>query len=155
MAEKTGIKIICDNRKAFHNYYFEDRYEAGMVLTGTEVKSLRQGQANIRDSYADFVGSDLYLFNSHISHYELGNRMNHVPRRDRKLLMHRKELDKLRGKSEIRGYTLIPLKLYFKKGLVKVELGLGRGKKSFDKREATKEREEKRTLSRLVKLRNR
>lgn len=151
MTEKEGIKIICDNRKAFHHYFFEDKYEAGIVLTGTEVKALRTGKGSLQDSYADFFRGELFLLNAHIGPYAMGNRQNHEPRRRRKLLMHRKQLEKLRGKSDIRGYSIIPLKFYFSHGIIKVELGLGRGKKSFDKRQTTKDREEKRKLDRIMR----
>ena len=146
-----GIKIITDNPKAFHNYFIDERVEAGLILTGTEVKSLRQGKANLRDAYAVFKGRELFLINAHISPYAMGNRENHEPLRTRKLLLHRSELDKLWGRTEVRGCSLIPLKLYFKKGLAKVELGVGRGKKLHDKRAATKEREERRKMERIKK----
>lgn len=146
-----GIKIICDNKKAFHNYFIEDRFEAGLVLKGTEVKSLRDGKANIRDAYAVFRQRELFLINAHINAYALGNRANHEPLRSRKLLLHRSELDKIWGKSEIKGYALIPLKMYFKKGIAKVEIGIGRGKKLHDKRASEKERESKRELDRVKK----
>lgn len=153
MTEKKagGIKIICDNRKAFHNYTIEEKFEAGLVLTGTEVKSLRAATANLRDAYAVFKGGELFLMNAHINPYAQGNRANHEPLRTRKVLMHREELSKLWGKMEIKGYALVPLKLYFKKGLAKVELGLGRGKKSHDKRHDIKERDEKRRMQKLTR----
>lgn len=146
-----GIKIICDNRKARHNYFIEDRFEAGICLKGTEVKSLRDGKANLMDAYAIFKSGELFLLNAHISPYTLGNRANHEPLRTRKLLLHRSELSKLWGKIEIKGYSLIPLKMYFKKGIAKVEIGIGKGKKLHDKRASTKEREEKKAMSQAVK----
>ncbi len=146
-----GIKIICENRKARHNYSIEERFEAGIVLRGTEVKSLRNGKANLQDSYAIFKNTELYLLNAHISPYEMGNRENHDPLRTRKLLMSRAELDKLWGRAEIKGNAVIPLKMYFKKGIVKVEIGLGKGKKLYDKRSTEKEREMKRDLDRAVR----
>lgn len=146
-----GIKIVSENKKAFHNYSFEEKFEAGIVLKGTEVKSLREGTVNIRDSYAVFSGRELFLINAHLSPYKMGNRENHDPLRSRKLLLHRHELDKIWGKAEIRGYALIPLKVYFKKGKVKVEIGIGVGKKLHDKRASIKEREGKRELDRLRK----
>jgi SsrA-binding protein len=155
MSDEGGIKIICDNKKAFHNYFIEEKFEAGMVLKGTEVKSLRTGKANIRDAYAVFKGMELYLINAHISAYEMGNRENHEPLRTRKLLLKHSELSKLWGKTEIKGYALVPLKMYFKKGLAKIEIGIGRGKKSFDKRASTKEKEAKRDMARVVKQKNR
>jgi len=146
-----GIKIISENRKARHNYFIEDRFEAGIMLKGTEVKALREGKANIQDAYAVFSNGELYLLNAHIPPYARGNRENHDPLRTRKLLLHRAELEKLWGKIEIKGYSLIPLKMYFKKGLAKVEVGLGRGKKMHDKRASTKEKEANRQLDRARK----
>src|SRR5436309_2153627 len=141
-----GIKIVCENRKARHNYFLEDRFEAGMVLQGTEVKSLRDGKANLQDAYAIFKGGELWLLNAHIAQYTLGNRANHEPLRTRKLLLHHSELHKLRGKMENKGYSLIPTKLYFKGGKAKVEVALGRGKKAHDKRDSIKDREMKRQM---------
>ncbi len=152
MSDEGGIKIICDNRKARHNYFLEDKFEGGLVLTGTEVKSLRNGKANLQDSFAIYKNGEVFLLNAHISHYEHGNRSNHEPERTRKVLLHREEINKLYGKMETKGYSLIPTKLYFKKGKAKVELALARGKKSHDKREVTKEREAKRQMDRLKRL---
>jgi SsrA-binding protein len=146
-----GIKIVCENRKARHNYFIEDKYEAGLVLTGTEVKSLRDGKGNLQDSYAIFKGGELFLLNSNIAPYAMGNRENHEPLRTRKLLLKHDEIKKLWGKIEIKGYSLIPLKIYFKKGIAKVEIALARGKKSHDKRESTKERDAKRDLAKITK----
>lgn len=149
MTGESGIKIICENRKARHNYFIEDRFEAGMCLKGSEVKSLREGKANLQDAYAVFTRGELFLMNAHIAPYVMANRENHEPLRSRKLLLHKAELSKLWGKKEIRGYSLIPLKMYFKKGRAKVEIAIARGKKSHDKRASTKEREAKRQLDRL------
>ena len=146
-----GIKIICDNRKARHNYFLEDRIEAGLVLTGTEVKSLRDGKANLQDAYAIFKRGEIWLLNAHIAPYHLGNRANHEPLRTRKLLLHREELSKLYGKMETKGFNLIPLKMYFKKGKAKIELALARGKKSHDKRATMKERDAKKQMNQLTK----
>ena len=146
-----GIKIVTENRKAFHNYSIEEKCEAGIVLTGTEVKSLRDGKANLSDAYAVFQKSELFLINAHIPVYAQGNLNNHAPLRTRKLLLHAHELDKLTSKIQIRGYSLIPLKMYFKKGICKVELGLGKGKKSHDKRDAEKEKDVKRAMAQLKK----
>jgi SsrA-binding protein len=151
MSDEGGIKIICDNKKAFHNYFIEDRFEAGIVLWGTEVKSLRNGKANIRDGYGIFKSGELFLMNAHIGAYEQGNRENHDAMRTRKLLLHRSELGKLWGKSEIKGYNLIPIKMYFKNGIAKVEIALARSKKAHDKRASTREKEAKRDLERLKK----
>lgn len=147
----AGIKIICDNRKAFHDYAIEERWEAGLVLQGTEVKSLRDGKASLRDAYAVLKNKELWLLNAHITPYSHGSHANHEPLRTRKLLLHRAELEKLWSKLEIRGYTLLPLKLYFKDGVVKAELGLGKGKKLHDKRATAKERDAKRNMAQLKK----
>ena len=152
MGDDGGIKIICENRKARHNYYLEDRFEAGLVLTGTEVKALRAGKATLQDAYAIFQKGELFLLNANISAYTHGNRENHDPLRSRKLLLHKSEIHKLFGKIEIRGYSLIPVKMYFKKGLAKVEIAIAKGKQSHDKREVTKEREAKRQMDRLKRL---
>lgn len=146
-----GIKVICQNKKAYQNYSIEEKLEAGIVLWGTEVKALRATKANIKDAYAIFKTRELFLLNAHISAYAMGNRENHEPLRTRKLLMHRKQLDKLWGKSEVQGYNIIPLKLYFKKGVAKVELGVGRSRKKFDKRAVVKKREDDRQMARALK----
>lgn len=146
-----SLKIICDNRAAFHHYAIEEKVEAGLVLLGTEVKALREGKANLRDAYAILKNGELWLLNAHISPYTHGNRENHDPLRSRKLLLKKSELHKLWGRLKIKGYTLLPLKLYFKEGIVKAELGLGKGKKLHDKRQAIKERDEKRRLAQTLK----
>ena len=151
MAESSGIKIISENRKAFHNYFVEDKFEAGIMLKGTEVKSLREGKASLQDAYGLLKGRELFLLNAHIPPYKLGTRENHDPLRTRKLLLNRSELDKLWTKLEIKGYSLIPLKMYFKNGIAKVEIAIAKGKKSYDKREATKEKEVKRAMAKITK----
>lgn len=148
-------KLICNNKKAFHEYSIEERFEAGLVLKGTEVKSLRLGKANLNDSFALVRDGEAYLHNLHISPYAFGNRENHDPDRMRKLLLHRTEINKLFGRIREQGYTLIPLKLYFKDGLAKVELGLAKGKKLHDKREDMKQKEMKRDVAQALKERNR
>lgn len=148
-------KLIAQNKKAFHDYHIEERFEAGIVLVGTEVKSLRNGKANFRDSFVLIRDGEAWLNNLHISPYDFGNRANHDPDRVRKLLLHRREIDRLNGRVREQGYTLIPLRLYFRNGMVKVEIGLARGKKQYDKREDIKKRETKRELAALVKQRNR
>lgn len=155
MSDEGGIKIICENRKARHNYFLEERFEAGIILTGTEVKSLREGKANLMDSYAIFRGDELFLLNANIATYTQGNRQNHEPLRTRKLLLHRAELNKLWGKADHSGYTMVPTKMYFKKGIAKVEIALGKGKKGFDKRDSTKERDVKREMAKTLKKRQR
>lgn len=144
-----GIKIVCDNRKAGHNYYLEDRTEAGIVLKGTEVKSLRAGKAHLNDAYAIFKGKELFLLNAHIAPYDQGHRDNHDPLRTRKLLLNRSEINKIWTRIEVDGYNLIPTKIYFKKGRAKIEMALGKSKKAHDKRAATKEKESKRDLDRM------
>ncbi len=141
------------NRKARFDYEMEDEYEAGIVLKGTEIKSIRNGKANIKDSYAIIRNNELYLLNSHISLYEEGNRFNHEETRTRKLLMHKKEILKLRDKIEKEGYTLIPLKMYFKGSKLKVLIGLAKGKKNYDKREAIKKRDTEREMQKIIKYR--
>jgi SsrA-binding protein len=148
------IKLICRNRKAYFDYEIDGLYEAGMVLQGTEVKSLRLGRANIENAYARFRDGEVYLFNAHISPYPHAAGENHAPDRPRKLLLHGQELKRLLGKLQERGFTLIPLKLYFKNQHAKVELGLAKGKKKADKRETIRRREEQRELERARKRRN-
>jgi len=148
-------KIICQNKTARMNYFFEDTYEAGIALVGTEVKALREGRANLRDSYARVSDGEVYIYDVNISTYTFGNRNNHEPLRVRKLLLHKREIRKLYGKSREKGLALIPLKLYFKNGRVKVELGLGRGKKFHDKREDMKLRDDKRDMERALRAKNR
>ena len=150
MGEK-GIKILIDNRKARHDYHILDTYEAGIVLKGTEVKSIRAGKANLKDSYARVEKGELFLYNMHISPYEQGNRFNHEPKRTRKLLMHKHEINRLLGRTKEKGLSLVPLKLYFKNNKVKVELALAKGKKLHDKRRALAERDAKREMERARK----
>ncbi len=139
------------NRKARYDYEIEDEYEAGIVLTGTEIKSIRLGKANIKDSYAIIKNNEAYLLNTHISEYSEGNRFNHEETRTRKLLLHKKEIYKLRDKLEIEGYTLVPLKIYFVKGRAKVLIGVAKGKKNYNKKETIKERDIKREQDRYMK----
>lgn len=156
MARKdNGEKIICQNKPARVNYFIDDIYEAGIVLVGTEVKSLRAGNANLKDSYARIEDGEVYLHDLHIGPYSHGNRANHDPRRVRKLLLHGREIRKLYGKSREKGLALVPLKAYFKNGKVKVEFGVGRGKKLYDKREDIKVREDKREMERGLRRKNR
>ena len=150
-----GEKIICTNKQARFDYHLEDRYEAGLVLQGTEVKSLRDGRANLKDSYAVVDGGEVYLYNCHISPYPNGGYANHEPQRVRKVLLHRKEIRRLVGKTQERGLTLIPLRLYFLRGKAKVELALARGKKQYDKREDMKQRDADREIERAFRERHR
>lgn len=154
MAKGTsGVKYIAENCKARHDYFIHETYEAGIALTGTEVKSLRQGKANLKDSFCRIENGELLLLGMHISPYEQGNRFNHDPLRTRRLLMHKYEILKLFGKTKEKGYTLIPLNLYFKKGKVKVTVALVSGKKLYDKRQALAEKEAKRDIERRMKER--
>ena len=146
-----GDKVITNNRKAFHDYLIEDSIEAGLVLTGTEIKSIRQGKVNIRDSYARPQDGDLWLLNTHIAQYTEGNRYNHEPTRPRKLLLHRKELRMLSAAVERKGLTLVPLKMYLKNGRAKVEIGIATGKKLHDKRKSMIKREMDREIEKAVK----
>jgi SsrA-binding protein len=141
-------KLICQNKKAWHNYFIEDKYQAGIALLGTEVKSLREGKANLGDSYGTIKNGEVFLVDAHISPYNFGNRFNHDPLRTRKLLLHKKEIRRLIGKVQERGFTLIPLRLYFSDGKAKVELGLAKGKKLFDKRESLKRKTMERDMER-------
>jgi len=141
-------KLICQNKKAFHNYFIEETYQAGISLLGSEVKSLREGKVNLGDSYGDIKRSELFLVDAHISPYPQANRLNHNPLRTRKLLLHKKEIKRLIGKVEQKGYTLIPVKLYFVNGKVKVDLALAKGKKLFDKRETLKKKTMEREMER-------
>jgi SsrA-binding protein len=146
-------QLICVNRQARHNYFIDETYEAGLVLVGSEVKSLRDGKANLTDSYAQIRRGEAFLINTHISPYAGANRFNHEPKRARKLLLHAREIERLTGKTKERGLTLIPLKLYFKNGRAKVELGLARGKKLYDKRETLKRKIAEREVERSIKAR--
>lgn len=147
----SSEKAVAINRKARHDYHILETYEAGMVLRGTEVKSLRQGRANIRDSFARIEGGEIFLHNLHISPYEFGPVAEQDPTRRRKLLLHKREIKKLLGKTAERGLTLIPLRLYFKEGLAKAELALAKGKRSYDKRQDLKKKEADRDIERAVK----
>ena len=146
-----GEKLICTNRQARHEYHIEESCEAGLVLQGTEVKSLREGRANLKDSYASVDNGEVYLYECHISPYPNGGYANHEPKRARKVLLHKKEIRRLLGKTQERGLTLIPLRLYFLRGKAKVELALARGKKLYDKREDMKRRDADREIERAFK----
>ena len=152
MAQEPKEKDVATNRKAFHDYFIEEKLEAGIVLKGTEVKSIREGKVNLRESYASVEHGEAILHNCHISPYSHGNIMNHDPLRPRKLLLHRKEINKLLGKTQQRGLTLVPLRIYFsKRGQAKVEIALVKGKKQYDRREAIKSREAGREVERAMK----
>jgi len=154
MAITKGIKLIAENRKAYHDYFIDEKYECGVVLSGTEVKSIRAGKCNLKDSYCQVKDGELFLIGVHISPYEHGNRFNLDPMRTRKLLMHKKEIIKLFSKTKLDGLTLVPTKCYFKDGKVKFEVGLARGKKNYDKRDTVSERDAKRDIERAMKMKN-
>ena len=147
----TGIKPVAQNKKAFHDYFIEETLEVGIVLTGTEVKSIRAGRVNLRDSYAAVEGGEMFLVGAHISPYEQGNIFNHEPLRTRKLLAHASEIRRLYGKVQMAGYTLVPTKLYFKDGRVKVEIGLAKGKALYDKRQTLAKKEAQRDMERALR----
>jgi len=151
----TGERLVATNRKARHEFFIEETYEAGLMLTGTEVKSLRGGRASIQESFARVEDGEIWLYHMHIPPYEAGNIFNHDPLRPRKLLLHRREVDRLYGRVQQKGYTLVPLRLYFRRGIAKLELGLGRGKRQYDKRAAIAEREADRRIERAVRQRRR
>ena len=147
------LKTIATNRKAYHDYYILETVEAGVVLTGTEIKSIRAGRVNLRDAYAKPEGNELWLFNAHIARYQASSHYNHEPTRTRKLLLHREQINQLIGKVSQKGLTLVPLKLYIKNGVAKLELGVARGKKLVDRREVIASREAKREIERALKRR--
>ena len=153
MAETGKSRVIATNRRAWHDYHVEDRIEAGLVLVGTEVKSLRAGKGSLVDAYATFSGGEAFLYNMFINPYDKGNRNNHDERRPRKLLLHKQQIGKLTVQVRQKGFTVVPLSLYFKGSQVKVELGVVRGKKEYDKRHDLKDRESKRELDRVMKQR--
>ena len=153
--EKEKSPVIAQKKKAYHDYFVDEEYEAGLELFGTEVKSIRAGKVNLKDSYVSCKTGEAILIGMHVSPYEHGNIFNHDPMRSRRLLLHRKEINKLIGLTQQQGYTLIPLKLYFKGQHVKLKLGLCRGKKDYDKRASIAERDAKRNMSRVIKEHNR
>jgi SsrA-binding protein len=153
--EEEGIKPICRNRRAFHDYAIEDTLECGLVLTGTEVKSLREGGTSLEEAYARVERGEVWLLGCDIPEYSMGNRLNHKPKRPRKLLLHRREIARFAGKASQRGFTLVPLRLYFKHGLAKVELAVARGKQLYDKRQDQKKAEANREIRRAMSHRHR
>lgn len=153
-SKEGGFKIVAENRKAFHEYFILDRFETGIVLTGTEIKSAREGKVQLRDAYAELEKGEVWLKNAHFSPYSHGNIWNHEPTKKRKLLMRRSEIRKLTGKTVEKGLTLIPLKMYLKNGWLKCELGLCRGKKTHDKRDSIAEREQEREAQKAMRARN-
>ena len=154
MGNKDSIKLIANNKKAYHDYFIEEKYEAGISLVGTEVKSLRMGKGSIKESYIRIENGEMLIYGFHISPYEKGNIFNRDPLRVRKLLVHRYEINKINGKIREKGYTLVPLQVYFKGSLVKVEFGLARGKKLYDKREDIAKKDQRRESERDFKVKN-
>ena len=154
MAKQKGIKLIANNKKAYHDYFIEEQYEAGVALHGTEVKSLRQRRCSIKESFVRIENNEVVIYGMHISPYEKGNIFNRDPLRVKKLLLHRYEINKLQGKIAEKGYTLVPLKVYLKDSLIKVEIGLAKGKKLFDKRADIAKKDMRREAERDFKVRN-
>lgn len=144
-------KVVAQNKKAYHDYFIEETYEAGIVLQGTEIKSIRGGRVNLKDSYARIHNGEMFLYSMHVSPYEQGNRYNHDPLRTRKLLLHKKQINTLIGETKEAGYALVPLKVYLKNGFAKVLIGLAKGKKKYDKREDLKQKEAKREIERVFR----
>ena len=154
MAKKSGMKLIANNKKAFHDYFIEDTYEAGIALVGTEVKSLRNGKCSIKESFIRTEQGEVYIYGMHICPYDKGNIFNKDPLRVRKLLLHRYEINKIEGKLQEKGLTLVPLKVYFKDSLVKIEIGVARGKKLYDKRQDIARKDQRREAEREFKVNN-
>lgn len=150
-----SIKVIATNRKARHEYHFHDTYEAGLVLEGSEIKSIRAGRVSLQEGFVLFEGGEAWLVNVHIAQYDPASHQNHEPKRRRKLLLHRREIDRLQGRAQEKGYTIVPTKLYLKEGRAKVEIALARGKKLYDKRQTIAERDSKRQVERELKERYR
>jgi len=148
---KGSGKVVAQNKKASHDYFIEETYEAGIVLKGTEIKSIRNGRVQLKDSFARISNGEVFLNNAHISPYEQGNQFNHDPVRERKLLLHRQQINKLIGATKQQGYSIVPLKMYLKDGFAKVLIGLAKGKKNYDKRESLKKKEAKREMQRAFK----
>lgn len=154
MAKEKGSRLIANNKKAYHDYFIEETYEAGIALHGTEVKSLRMGKCSIKESFVRIENEEVYIYGMHISPYEKGNIFNRDPLRVKKLLLHKSEIRKMKGKIAEKGYTLVPLKVYFNRSLVKVEIGLAKGKKLYDKRQDIAKKDQRRAAERDFKVRN-
>ena len=154
MAQKETMKLIANNKKAFHDFFIDEKYEAGIALHGTEVKSMRQGKCSIKESFIRIENGEVFVYGMHISPYEKGNIFNKDPLRVKKLLLHKYEINKLLGKIKEKGYTLVPLQVYFKEGKVKLELGLARGKKLYDKREEIAKKDQRREAEKEFKVKN-
>ena len=154
MGKESGIRLIANNKKAYHDYFIEDTYEAGIELFGTEVKSMRMGKCSIKESFVQIDKGEVFVYGMHVSSYEKGNIFNKDPLRTRKLLLHQYEIRKIAGKIAEKGYTLVPLKVYFKGSLVKVEIGIAKGKKLYDKRETIAKKDQRREAEREFKVKN-
>jgi len=154
MAKEKGSRLIANNKKAYHDYFIEETYEAGIALHGTEVKSLRMGKCSIKESFVRIENEEVYIYGMHISPYEKGNIFNRDPLRVKKLLLHKSEIRKMKGKIAEKGYTLVPLKVYFNRSLVKVEIGLAKGKKLYDKRQDIAKKDQRRELEKEFKVKN-
>lgn len=152
--ESNGFKLVANNKKAFFDYFIEDKFEAGISLVGTEVKSIRMGKVSIKESYIKIENGEVFIYNMHVSPYEKGNIFNREPLRTRKLLLHKAEINKLEGKSSEKGYTIVPLQVYLKEGRVKLEIGLGKGKKLYDKRDSIAKKDQRRENEREFKVKN-
>ena len=154
MKESSGNKLIANNKKAYYDYFIDEKYEAGLVLHGTEVKSLRQGKCSIKEAYIQIINGEVFVINMNITPYEKGNIFNKDPLRPKKLLLHQSEINKLAGQITQKGYTIVPLQVYLSKGRVKMEIGLGRGKKLYDKRDSIAKKDQKREAEKEFKVRN-
>lgn len=154
MEKNNGFRLLANNKKAYFDYFIEDKWEAGIELYGTEVKSVRMGKVSVKESYIKIDKNEIFIYNMHISPYEKGNIFNRDPVRVRKLLLHRAEINKLSGKISEKGYTIVPLQVYIKNGLVKVEIGLGKGKKLYDKRDSIAKKDQRREHEREFKIKN-
>ena len=154
MQKEAGNKLIANNKKAYYDYFIEDKYEAGLVLHGTEVKSLRMGKCSIKESYVQIINGEVYIINMNITPYEKGNIFNRDPLRPKKLLLHKQEINKLAGKTSQQGYTIVPLQVYISNGKMKIEIGVGKGKKNYDKRDSIAKKDQQREAQKEFKIRN-
>ena len=154
MQKESGNKLIANNKKAYYDYFIEDKYEAGLVLHGTEVKSLRMGKCSIKESYVQIINGEVYIINMNITPYEKGNICNRDPLRPKKLLLHKQEINKLAGKTSQQGYTIVPLQVYISNGKMKIEIGVGKGKKNYDKRDSIAKKDQQREAQKEFKIRN-
>ena len=154
MQKESGNKLIANNKKAYYDYFIEDKYEAGLVLHGTEVKSLRMGKCSIKESYVQIINGEVFIINMHITPYEKGNIFNRDPLRPKKLLLHKQEINKLAAKTAQQGYTIVPLQVYISNGKMKIEIGVGKGKKNYDKRDSIAKKDQQREAQKEFKIRN-